>query len=104
MLGRDHALSGAAAFAVLGPLAAHLTAAQLLTRTALTTGAALLPDLDEPHSTIAREAGFLGRGFARAVRFAAGGHRKGTHSLLGAALFTLSAWAAVALVSHRFTG
>lgn len=78
-----------------GPLALHLTTAQLLTGVVLTGGAALLPDFDEKGSTIAREAGFLGRGFARVVRWAARGHRKGTHSLLGAILFTLSAWGAV---------
>lgn len=104
MLGKDHCLSGCAAFAAAGPLALHLTTAQLLTGVVLTGGAALLPDFDEPGSTIAREAGFLGRGFARVVRFTARGHRKGTHSLLGASLFTFSAWGAVALVNHHFTG
>jgi membrane-bound metal-dependent hydrolase YbcI (DUF457 family) len=92
MLGRDHALSGAVAFAALAPFAVHLTAAQLAAGTVLTAGAALLPDFDEPGSTIARSAGFLTRGFACLVRFAARGHRHGTHSLLGAGVFTLLAW------------
>lgn len=104
MRGVDHALSGAVAFAALAPLTLHPHLPVLGMGTVLTAGAALLPDLDEPNSTIAREAGFLGRGFAHAVRFAARGHRKGTHSLLGATLFTFSAWAAVALVNHHFTG
>jgi membrane-bound metal-dependent hydrolase YbcI (DUF457 family) len=62
----------------------------------LTAGAALLSDFDEPNSTIARSAGFLTRGFAHTVRFAAGGHRHGTHSLLGAAVLTALAAAGAA--------
>lgn len=103
MLGRDHAISGGVAFAVIAPFAVHLTAAQLAAGTVLTAGAALLPDFDEPHSTIARSAGFLTRGFAHAVRFAARGHRRGTHSLPGAAVFAALAWGAV-LVSDTVIG
>ena len=91
MMGRDHALSGAVAFVALAPLAAHVTAPELALGTALTAGAALLPDLDEPGSTISRGAGFLTMGFAHVVRWAARGHRQGTHSLLGAAVFTVLA-------------
>lgn len=103
VLGRDHAISGGVAFTVIAPLAVHLTGAQLTAGTVLTAGAALLPDLDEPGSAIARGAGFLTRGFAHAVRFAARGHRKGTHSLLGLGAFAALAWGAV-YVSHSLPG
>jgi membrane-bound metal-dependent hydrolase YbcI (DUF457 family) len=88
VLGKDHALSGAVAFAALAPLAVNVTGPELALGTVLTAGAALLPDLDEPGSTISRGAGFLTMGFAHVVRWAARGHRRGTHSLLGAAAFT----------------
>src|SRR5580692_11764933 len=96
MLGREHALSGAVAFAALAPVL-HATGRDLAAGVVLTAGAALLPDIDEPRSTIGREGGFLTMALAWVVHRVSGGHRKGTHSLLGAALFTAMAWAAVAL-------
>jgi membrane-bound metal-dependent hydrolase YbcI (DUF457 family) len=54
----------------------------------------VLPDLDEPGSTIARTFGFLTGVFAWIVHKLSGGHRKGTHSLLGVALLTAGCWAA----------
>jgi membrane-bound metal-dependent hydrolase YbcI (DUF457 family) len=93
MLGHDHALSGALAFAVVAPLL-PVSGTQLAVAAALTAGAGILPDLDEPGSTIARTFGFLTGGFAWIVHWLSGGHRKGTHSLLGVALMTLLAlWA-----------
>src|SRR6516164_1795694 len=82
MLGHDHALSGALAFAAVAPLL-PVTGTQLAVAAALTAGAEILPDLDEPGSTIARTFGFLTGGFAWIVHQLSGGHRKGTHSLLG---------------------
>ncbi len=49
-------------------------------------GAALLPDIDEPGSSVSREFGFVSRGFSFLVNKIAGGHRKLTHSLLGLAV------------------
>ena len=93
MLGHDHALSGALAFAVVAPLL-PVSGTQLAVAAALTAGAGILPDLDEPGSTIARTFGFLTGGFAWIVHQLSGGHRKGTHSLLGVALMTVAAlWA-----------
>jgi membrane-bound metal-dependent hydrolase YbcI (DUF457 family) len=97
VLGRDHALSGAVAFAGVAPLvlaAGAWTGPQLLAGAALTAGAGVLPDLDEPGSTIARSFGFLTGAFAWLVHVVSGGHRKGTHSLLGVAVLTAAAWAA----------
>jgi len=52
MLGHDHALSGALAFAVVAPLL-PVSGIQLAVAVTLTAGAGVLPDLDEPGSTIA---------------------------------------------------
>jgi membrane-bound metal-dependent hydrolase YbcI (DUF457 family) len=90
MLARDHALTGAVAFAALVPLL-HVTAIGAVTGTVLTAGAALLPDIDEPGSTIAREGGFLTTGLAWVVHRVSGGHRKGTHSFAGVIVFTMLA-------------
>ena len=54
-----------------------------------------LADIDEPGSTISREGGFATRGLAHVARRVSGGHRKGSHSLIGLAVFTLAAWVAV---------
>jgi len=85
MLGRDHALSGALAFTAVAPLL-HVTGTHLAAAVVLTAGAGVLPDIDEPGSTIARTFGFLTGAFAWIVHKISGGHRKGTHSLLGVAI------------------
>lgn len=97
MLGRDHALSGAVIFATAAPaLDPGLGVVQLLAGAALTAGAAVLPDIDHPDATISRSFGFLTRSFAWAVEKASGGHRHGTHSLVGVAVFTAGVAAAAA--------
>ena len=95
MLARDHALSGALAFTAVAPVL-HVTGAGLLAGAVFTAGAATLPDIDEPGSTISRTLGFFTMAVAWVVHKISGGHRKGTHSVLGIALFTVAAWAAVA--------
>ena len=93
MLGHDHALSGALAFVAVAPLL-PVSGIQLAVAATLTAGAGILPDLDEPGSTIARTFGFLTGTFAWIVNRISGGHRKGTHSLLGIGLLTIAAlWA-----------
>jgi membrane-bound metal-dependent hydrolase YbcI (DUF457 family) len=93
MLGRDHALSGAVVFAALAP-SLHVTAAHLAAGVVLSAGAGVLPDIDHPDSTIARSFGFLTEWFAWVVDRISGGHRHGTHSLLGIAVFTVGAYGA----------
>jgi membrane-bound metal-dependent hydrolase YbcI (DUF457 family) len=93
MLGRDHALSGAFAFAALAP-SLHVTVAHLAAGVALTAGAGVLPDIDHPDSTISRSFGFLTEAFAWLVDRISGGHRHGTHSLIGIAVFTAGAFVA----------
>jgi len=104
MLGRDHALSGALAFTAAAPLL-HVTGVHLAAAVALTAGAGVLPDIDEPGSTIARTFGFLTGGFAWIVHHISGGHRKGTHSLIGVALVAAAALGAASWqASARATG
>jgi membrane-bound metal-dependent hydrolase YbcI (DUF457 family) len=93
MLGRDHALSGAVVFAALTP-ALHVTEAHLAAGVVLTAGAGVLPDIDHPDSTIARSFGFLTEWFAWVVDRLSGGHRHGTHSLVGIAVFTVGVYGA----------
>jgi len=94
MLGHSHALSGVLAGAAAGTWALNLPPAPLALLAATTAGYALVPDLDHCGSTMAREGGFLTETFAWCVRAASGGHRHGTHSLAGAAVFTAATYAA----------
>ncbi len=93
MMGRDHALSGAVAFAALASLL-HVSEAHLAAGVVLTAGAGVLPDIDHPDSTISRSFGFLTEWFAWVVDRISGGHRHGTHSFIGIAVFTLGAYGA----------
>lgn len=87
MMGRTHALTGA-----LGGLGVcHLTEAtgtpvgalQTVLVVAVTAGAAMWPDLDHPRSTVSRALGPVTWLLARTIARVSGGHRNGTHSLLG---------------------
>jgi membrane-bound metal-dependent hydrolase YbcI (DUF457 family) len=93
MMGRDHALSGAVAFAALAPTL-HVRPAYLAAGVVLCAGAGVLPDIDHPDSTISRSFGFLTEWFAWLVDRVSGGHRHGTHSLVGIAAFTAASYGA----------
>jgi membrane-bound metal-dependent hydrolase YbcI (DUF457 family) len=100
MMGKAHMASGAAAFAVVGTGTASVTGlsfGQLITGMALCAGAAVLPDIDHPGSGVSRTFGPVTRGFAWVVEKVSGGHRNGTHSFLGTAVFTVLAFGATAL-------
>lgn len=105
MMGPGHALSGAAAWFVVAPVVSSFaptafTPAQVLVGAAVCSGAALLPDIDSPPSTIARSFGpftwliakvvnAVSAGFHNATKtrredFITDGHRTLTHTLLGA--------------------
>jgi len=87
MLGRDHALLGALGYLVVAPMVLHDPSWQALGVGSVTSGAfALLPDLDEPGSTVSSKLGFISRMVSQVTRRVAGGHREGTHSLLFVAL------------------
>jgi membrane-bound metal-dependent hydrolase YbcI (DUF457 family) len=57
-------------------------------------GAALLPDVDHRSGTIAHSLPPVSEAATRLVGALTGGHRKGTHSLLGVLVFVAIAWAA----------
>lgn len=96
MMGPAHALSGACAFS-LAALPANLPADQYAIGVVVCAGAAVLPDIDHPGSGVSRTFWHLTRGFAWAVSKVSGGHRNGTHSFLGVAVFTALVFIATGL-------
>ena len=103
MRGVSHALSGVVAGLAAGSLVLHEPPGPLVLLAGLTAAYALAPDLDSCGSTEARSYGFVTRGLAWFVRLVSGGHRHGTHSLIGVAAFTAVAWAGFAL-RHSWPG
>lgn len=103
MLGRTHAASGLVTGLAVGSLVMHEPTGPLLLLTGLTAAYALAPDLDSCGSTEARSYGFVTYVLAWCVRAVSGGHRHGTHSLLGVAAFTGAAWLACAF-RHDWPG
>ena len=102
-LGHTHALSGVVTGLAVGSLAMHEHPPSLLLLTGLTAAYALAPDLDSCGSTEARSFGFATWCLAWCVRTVSGGHRHGSHSLLGVAAFTGAAWLAC-LFRHDWPG
>lgn len=103
MLGRDHALMGAAGTLAVAPALArlsgsHLGPAQTAVAGLVGAGFALLPDLDEPGSTVARKFGLASQAASHVVHSAAGGHRQATHSLGAVGLVTVGVWLAARYV------
>jgi len=102
-LGHTHALSGlvtgtAVGLYVASPPLTHLarfSPEELVVFAGLTAGAAVLPDIDHPDSSLAHCFGFLTRAFATVIGTISGGHRHLTHAVLGVAGFTALAWLAV---------
>jgi membrane-bound metal-dependent hydrolase YbcI (DUF457 family) len=87
MMGTSHATSGALGWLLIAPPLAMATGTPLSTPilvagTVATAGAALLPDLDHPKSTIAYTLGPVTYGLAKLTNLVFGGHRQGTHTLL----------------------
>ncbi|PRX97145.1 metal-dependent hydrolase [Allonocardiopsis opalescens] len=89
-MGYAHALSGCAAWLAMGPAFAAtgrpLGPGDVIAGALVCAGAALVPDLDHPSSTIAKTYGVVSQAMSRVIEKAAGGHRQGTHSLLFALL------------------
>lgn len=109
MMGPTHAMSGAALWLVAAPLISSVapqpfSTAEVLVGAALCAGAAVVPDIDEPSSTIARSFGPVSWLAAKGVWWlsvawynltrgpgdppSADGHRKLTHTLFGQILLT----------------
>lgn len=97
MMGRTHATSGAvaylAALPVLDACGVDVEPLSVVVGTVAATGAAMLPDFDHEHATIAQALGPFTKALAMAVAVVSGGHRNGTHSVLGLGVFVaLAVW------------
>lgn len=89
MLGPSHAASGLALASASLLAFPQLSSRPESTITTLVvvSGSALLPDLDHAGAKISKSLGPLSRGLSHVVGAISGGHRKGTHTVLGAAIF-----------------
>jgi membrane-bound metal-dependent hydrolase YbcI (DUF457 family) len=98
MMGGHHAASGAAAWVAVtasAPFAFDwypVSPAGVATGALMCAGAALLPDCDHHAGTIAHSLPPVSHWICQGVEKISGGHRHGTHSLLGIAVFTGLAW------------
>ncbi len=96
MLGRDHALLGGLGYLALAPTILRGPTWQELGVGCVTSAAfALLPDIDEPGSTVSRKLGPISRLISNFTNTIAGGHRQATHSFLFAALVGVATWFAL---------
>ncbi|EQD69501.1 membrane-bound metal-dependent hydrolase, partial [mine drainage metagenome] len=96
MLGRDHALLGGLGYLAVAPMILHSPTWPNLGVGCVTSAAfALLPDIDEPGSTVSRKLGPISRTVSHVTNAVAGGHRQATHSLLFAALVGIATWFAL---------
>jgi membrane-bound metal-dependent hydrolase YbcI (DUF457 family) len=97
-MGQTHATSAAAVFlAAAFPLSHyvhHLTPLTAAIGMIVCAGAGLLPDLDHPSATPARAFGPISQAAARLIAAISGGHRHGTHSILGLSVAGVLAFAA----------
>ena len=97
MMGGHHAASGAAAWVAVASTGPYtlgwypLDATGVLIGGMATAGTALVCDWDHRSSTIAHSLPPLSNAIARGIENASGGHRQGTHSVLGAAFFVVLA-------------
>lgn len=100
MMGGHHAASGAAAWVAITSTAPFtlglhpVSDVGVMTGAIVCAGAALLPDVDHHDGTIANSLPPVTEWATRVVGAITGGHRKGTHSLLGIAVFVGIAWLA----------
>ncbi|MCA5893510.1 metal-dependent hydrolase [Isoptericola sp. NEAU-Y5] len=106
MMGGHHAASGAAVWVAVTsttPIAFGwypVSEIGVMTGALVCAGAALLPDADHHNGTIAHSLPPVSEGVTKLVSSLSGGHRNGTHSLLGIAVFTAIAWV-MGMVSIR---
>ncbi len=100
MMGRSHAIAGAVswvAFAAVAPeitgLVGGMGAAGIAAGSLIAAGMALWPDLDQKSSTASRALPPVTSVLSALLALISGGHRKGTHSLLGLAVTLFGAYA-----------
>lgn len=101
MMGPSHAVTGAAAWLLIAGsvpstlgLIPDVDGPALGVGLIVAAGAALLPDIDHRNGTIAHSLPPISTVAARVTEKISGGHRKGTHSLLGLVVATVAAMAA----------
>lgn len=88
MLGRTHALSGAAlALGIFTATGVHPAPMEIAAFTIAAAGGGMLPDADHESASVAWSLPPVSRWMCRVVGAASGGHRNGTHSLVGVAAF-----------------
>ncbi len=87
-MGKAHAATGLAIGAGVGLAVFGVHSPTWMIASVGTCGASILPDIDEPGSSVAHEFGFISHGVSWAVNKVSGGHRKLTHSLLGLGIVT----------------
>ena len=111
MMGASHAATGAAAWLALtgwfSPVEVlHLPPELQLLGALTTAGAALISDWDHPSATVSHALPPVTEWLSHGVSALAGGHRQGTHSLLGIAAFTgiavVAAIPQVTLAGHTY--
>ncbi|MHB1509130.1 MAG: metal-dependent hydrolase [Acidimicrobiales bacterium] len=85
MMGRHHALLGGVVYLGVAGTLGHMSGASLAAATAACAGAAMLPDLDEPGSSVAHLCEPISGLVSHITAKLAGGHRKATHSLVAVA-------------------
>jgi membrane-bound metal-dependent hydrolase YbcI (DUF457 family) len=85
MMGRSHFASGIVAFLATSAQM-HYTPVQAAIGALVVSSASLLPDLDHEHATVSNALGPVSRGVSKGIAALAGGHRKGTHCLIGIGL------------------
>lgn len=108
MMGPSHAISGAAAWlaltadtAVTAGVLEGVDTASIWVGAGVATGAAMLPDLDHQHAKAANFLPPVTNVISNIIGTVSGGHRHGTHSFIGAGVFTvLAAVAAGATIDH----
>lgn len=96
MMGYSHTVSAAAAWLALHQFGlVEVGDTQTLVVTTLAcAGAGMLPDIDHKNGTIAHSIPPVSSLISAVVSKISGGHRKGTHSLLGILCFWMIAWGA----------
>lgn len=98
MMGRTHALAGVTMAMAAQPLLAVAGVDGVAGPCATLmfaiggAGGSMLPDMDHQHATVARCLGPVSKLLCIVIGKASGGHRNGTHSLLGIACFTALSW------------
>lgn len=100
MMGYTHSISAAATWLALNE-AGFLNIedpATLIVTTLAAAGAGMLPDIDHHNGSIANSIPPLSRWITKLVAGISGGHRKGTHSLLGLLFFWALAFGANQLI------